>query len=107
VPAAAPLARLFAQGLVTQILNPKVALFAVALLPQFLDPSRPIAPQVALLGAVYIAIAVAVDSAYVLASAALARKLIGSRVAERRTAHASAATYIALGVATAVSGARA
>ncbi len=107
VPAAAPLGRLFAQGVVTQILNPKVALFAIALLPQFLDPSRPIAPQVAVLGIVYMAIAVTVDTGYVLASAALARRLLGSRVAQRRTARASAATYMALGVATAVSGAKA
>lgn len=107
VPAAAPLGRLFAQGLVTQILNPKVALFAIALLPQFLDPSEPIAPQVAVLGAVYMLIAVAVDTGYVLGSSALARKLLASRVAQRRTGQASAATYVALGVATAVSGARA
>ncbi|HZQ49951.1 MAG TPA: LysE family translocator [Candidatus Dormibacteraeota bacterium] len=107
VPAAAPLGRLFAQGVVTQLLNPKVALFTIALLPQFIDPTRPIAPQVAVLGAVYMAIAVTVDTAYVLASAALARRLLGSRAAQRRTARASAATYVALGVATAVSGAKA
>lgn len=107
VPGAAPLRRLYAQGVVTQILNPKVMVFFVAFLPQFLDPARPIAPQVALLGAVYIAIAVAVDTAYVIASSAVARRLMTSRAAQRRTTQASAATYVALGVATAISGARA
>lgn len=106
LPGKAPLGRLFAQGFLTQIVNPKVALFAVAFLPQFLDPSQPIGPQVALLGAVYMAVAVAVDTVYVMSSSALARRLLSSRVAQRRTGRASAATYVALGLATAASGAK-
>jgi threonine/homoserine/homoserine lactone efflux protein len=104
VPAPASLGRLFAQGVVTQVLNPKVMVFFVAFLPQFLDPSRAIGPQVAVLGVVYVAVAVAVDTAYVLASTAVARRLLSSRTAQRRTAQASAATYVALGVITAVEG---
>jgi threonine/homoserine/homoserine lactone efflux protein len=101
------LARLYAQGVVTQILNPKVMVFFVAFLPQFLDPKRPIAEQVAVLGVIYIAIAIAVDAAYVIASSAVAGRLLTSRIAQRRTAQASAAIFVALGVATAVSGAKA
>jgi threonine/homoserine/homoserine lactone efflux protein len=107
VPARAPVTRLFVQGMVTQLLNPKVAVFFVAFLPQFLDPARPIAPQVALLGAIYIAIAVTVDVAYVMASAGLARRLLKSPTGHRRTARASAATYVALGLATVAPGATA
>ena len=107
IPAAAPAVRLFAQGVVTQLLNPKVAVFFVAFLPQFLDASRPLAQQVAVLGVVYIAIALAVDVAYVLASSAVGGRLVGSVKAQRRTARASAATYVALGVVTAVEGVRA
>jgi threonine/homoserine/homoserine lactone efflux protein len=106
VPGAAPLGRLYAQGVVTQILNPKVMVFFIAFLPQFLDPARPIAQQVAVLGVVYISVAVAVDTVYVVASSAIAGRIVASRTAQRRTAQASAATYVALGVATAVSGAR-
>ena len=106
-PGAAPLARLFAQGVVTQLLNPKVSLFFIAFLPQFIDPSRPVAPQVAVLGAIYVGIALAVDTSYVLASSAVGGRLLRSRIAQRRTARASAATYVAMGVAAAVSGAKA
>jgi threonine/homoserine/homoserine lactone efflux protein len=102
----APLRLLFLQGVVTQLVNPKVAVFFVAFLPQFIDPSRPIAPQVAILGAVYVAVAIAVDVTYVLGTSALARRLLASPAAQRRTARASAATYVALGVATAAAGAK-
>ena len=37
---AQPLARVFAQGVLVNVLNPKVALFFLAFLPQFVDPSR-------------------------------------------------------------------
>jgi threonine/homoserine/homoserine lactone efflux protein len=49
--ASADLRRIFAQGAITNILNPKVALFFIALLPQFVDPARgSVALQVVLLG---------------------------------------------------------
>jgi threonine/homoserine/homoserine lactone efflux protein len=105
-PAPARLGSIFAQGVVTQVLNPKVAVFFVAFLPQFLNPSQPIAPQVALLGAVYIAIAIAVDTAYVLSAAAVARRFMESRLARRRMNRVSAATYAALGVAAIAIGAK-
>jgi homoserine/homoserine lactone efflux protein len=47
--------RAFRLGLTTQLANPKVILFFGALLPQFVDPSRPAAPQFAVLGATFVA----------------------------------------------------
>ena len=88
----------------TQLLNPKVAVFFVAFLPQFLDPARPVPAQVAALGAVYIAIAVAVDASYVLAASAISRRFLASRALQRRTGRLAAATYVALGVAAAATG---
>ena len=105
-PRPAPLRRIFAQGFITQILNPKVAVFFVAFLPQFLNTAQPIAPQVAVLGAVYIAIAIAIDATYVLAASAVSRRFTRSRAAQRNTSRVAAATYVALGVAAAATGVR-
>lgn len=103
-PDRANLGRTYGQGVITQLLNPKVAVFFVAFLPQFLDPALPIAPQVLALGAVYVAIAVAVDVTYVMTASALGRRFLRSEAARRRTGKASAATYVALGVTAAASG---
>ena len=102
----APLGRVFAQGFVTQLLNPKVAVFFVAFLPQFLNPAQPIATQVAVLGAVYIAIAIVVDATYVMSAAALSRRFIKSSVAQRRAGRLAAVSYVALGLAAAATGVR-
>jgi len=105
-PLPAPLVRIFLQGFVTQLLNPKVAVFFIAFLPQFLNTAQPIAPQVMVLGAVYIVIAIAVDATYVLAAAAVSRRFMRSPVAQVRTGRVAAATYVALGLAAAATGVR-
>lgn len=56
--------RAFQFGLTTQLANPKIILFFGALLPLFVDPSRPAAPQFVLLGATFIASDALVFAAY-------------------------------------------
>ena len=75
LPAAAP-EKLFRMGLLTSILNPKVALFYLALFPQFVDPARgSVLVQSLVLGATQIVIAVIGDMLFVLAAAGIARWL--------------------------------
>lgn len=45
--------RVFLQALMVNLLNPKVILFILAFLPQFVDPSRAILPQFLTLGVVF------------------------------------------------------
>lgn len=69
--------RLFLDGLLTQLSNPKAFVFFGALLPQFIDPQRPVALQVAGLGITSELIEFCVLLAYGLAAgraAILARK---------------------------------
>ena len=50
-----PVGRVFRQGLLVNLYNPKVILFILAFLPQFVEPARPILPQFLTLGAVFCA----------------------------------------------------
>jgi threonine/homoserine/homoserine lactone efflux protein len=65
----------FRNGLITNLLNPKAALFYIAILPVFMDPGLPATPQALSLAAIYVAIATAIHLAIVLL-AARARPLI-------------------------------
>ena len=99
--------RLFRQGLLVNALNPKVAVFFLAFLPQFVDPARgPVAAQVALLGLCFIAIAVVSDGVYALAAGGVGERLRRSIVVRRRLERTSGAVYLALGTAGALSGER-
>jgi threonine/homoserine/homoserine lactone efflux protein len=72
----APRWKLFRMGMLTSILNPKVALFYLALFPQFVQPSRgSVLLQSLVLGATQIVIAVVGDLMFVLSAAAIARWL--------------------------------
>lgn len=86
----------YGRGLVVQLLNPKVAVFFLAYFPQFIRPGGPVAPQVLLLGAVYLAIAVVTDACYVLLASWLAIRIARTERARRRRARISALTYFVL-----------
>nr|WP_287305565.1 LysE family transporter [Mesorhizobium sp.] len=72
VPAAgASFLRHFRRGLITNLLNPKAAIFFVAVLPKFVDPTQRQESQLLLLVAIYVGIATAVHAAVVLLASLL------------------------------------
>lgn len=60
--------RLFADGFVVQMSNPKALIFFTALLPQFIDPRYPVTGQIAILGATSVVIEFTVLSGYGMAA---------------------------------------
>jgi threonine/homoserine/homoserine lactone efflux protein len=65
--------RLFTMGLVTNLMNPKIAILYVSLLPQFLQPDRGrVLMQSLLLGLTQVAVSLAVNAAIVLTAASIA-----------------------------------
>jgi threonine/homoserine/homoserine lactone efflux protein len=100
--------RLYLRGLLVQLLNPKIAVFFLAFLPQFVDPSGgPVALQILLLGTIFTLLAVLSDGAYVLLAGAVGDRLRGGRLARRGLARLSGAIYVGLGVTAALSGSHA
>ncbi len=68
-----PARRLFTMGLATNLLNPKIAIMYMALIPQFVDPDRgALWLQSLSLGAVQITVALIIDALIVLGAAGLA-----------------------------------
>jgi threonine/homoserine/homoserine lactone efflux protein len=65
--------KLFAMGFLTSLLNPKVALLYLSMLPQFIDPALgSVFAQTLILGALQIAISVAVNSLIVFTAGSIA-----------------------------------
>lgn len=105
IPNAASLSRVFRDGFVVALLNPKTTLFFAAFLPQFLSPDAPPMFQGMALGALFVAIAAVTDSAYAFAAGAVAPKLRGS-VARGIGRRLGGGMFIGLGVFTALAESR-
>jgi len=70
--------RVFLQGIVVELLNPKTTLFFLSFLPQFIDPALgPALPQVLVLGAVYAAVSLPIDLMVAFGGGAVAAVLAG------------------------------
>ena len=105
VPVATPLKRVFRDGFVVALLNPKTTVFFAAFLPQFLNPNAPPMFQSMALGFLFVAIAAVTDSTYALAAGVVAPAL--RRAAARRIGRRlGGGVFIGLGVFTALVGSR-
>jgi threonine/homoserine/homoserine lactone efflux protein len=95
--------RLFTQGIVVNVLNPKTAIFFLAFLPQFVNPSRgPVALQIIVLGACFILLGIMSDGGYALLAGTLAGRIRRIRSARRRLDRASGVVYLGLGATAAL-----
>ncbi|MEL6529001.1 MAG: LysE family translocator [Pseudomonadota bacterium] len=65
--------RMFAKGFLVEFANPKALLYFAAVLPQFLDVSAPIAPQILIMGSTTLALDVLVYSVYAALGQTIAR----------------------------------
>jgi threonine/homoserine/homoserine lactone efflux protein len=84
-------------------LNPKTALFFVAFLPQFVDPSRgAIGGQMLFLGCIFVMLAVISDSMYALLAGTVGQWLKSSRSVLRAQRYVIGTVYITLGVTAAL-----
>lgn len=90
---------IFRQGVVTNVLNPKVALFFLAFLPQFVDPKRgPVSAQLILLGFLFNASGTLVNTVVALVSSGAGRwtkRHVGSSTLFKR---ATGLVFVGLGL---------
>ena len=97
--------RLFSQGVIVNVLNPKTALFFLAFLPQFVDPDAgPVAPQMLVLGTLLVCLGVLSDGTYALLAAGAGRRLRRGEASRRLLDRLSGGVFVALGVVAALAG---
>ncbi len=95
--------RIFRQGALIALLNPKVAIFFLAFLPQFVVPGAgPIWAQFFLHGVLIIAVAALIEPPLVIAGARIARALRNNRTIGKWLDRGLGALFVALGVRLAV-----
>ena len=101
------LSRIYSQGFVVNLFNPKTALFFFAFLPQFVNTSLTnVTLQMFLLGIMFVLMALITDSTYALVSSSLADKLNSNDNFARNQRYFTGLIYIGLGVLTAFTGSR-
>ena len=98
--------RIFADGFVVALLNPKTAIFFAAFLPQFLPEGTGPLQSIAL-GGIFVLIAATTDSCYALASGAVGPWLQRGSALRNAGRYVSGGAFIGLGLLAAITGQRA
>lgn len=100
-PVSRPTGRLFVDGVLISVLNPKIAIFFLAFLPQFVDPHAGSATlQILFLGISYVGLALLTDGAYALVASRLSQAFSRRVLQGPIPRYGSGAVYIGLGVST-------
>lgn len=91
--------RAFTQGVVVNTLNPKVALFFLSFLPQFIDPGRgPAWAQSLVLGTLFTLLGIVTDGAWALLASAVRGALLRGRAMPIIRRYVSGSMFVALGI---------
>jgi threonine/homoserine/homoserine lactone efflux protein len=97
--------RMFFQGMMVELLNPKTALFFFAFLPQFVDPHRgSIILQILLFGSMYVVLGLFSLSVYGFLAGTMAKWLKGNAGFQRIQRYVTGSIYIGLGLTAAFAG---
>lgn len=99
-PAPVSLGRIFRDGFLVALLNPKTAIFFAAFLPQFMNADSPAIVQSLILGSTFVAIAAVTDTAYALAAGSLAPVFARARGVRATGRYLTGGAFIGLGVYT-------
>ncbi|HLV75803.1 MAG TPA: LysE family translocator [Vulgatibacteraceae bacterium] len=95
-----PLRRVYLDGVLVNVLNPKVVLFFLAFLPQFVDRRAGAVPlQIALMGLMVVLFGLLSDIAYALAAGSIGTWLRARPAFRRRQRYATGLVYLGLGAA--------
>src|SRR5688572_25625543 len=101
------LSRIYSQGFVVNLFNPKTALFFFAFLPQFVNTSNAnITLQMFLLGIMFVVMGSVTDGCYAFVSSSIANQLKDNQGFARNERYFTGLIYIGLGVVTAFTGSR-
>jgi len=99
------LRKIFSQGVLVAAFNPKTALFFLAFLPQFVNPSKSAIPlQFFALGCIFVIMAIVTDGLYALLASTASLWLKGNRTFWRIERYIAGSVYIGLGLTAALSG---
>lgn len=96
--------RAFYQGITTEILNPKTALFFLAFIPQFVDPHGVVFVQFIVLGSISVLLNTTADLVVALLAGPIGQRLRTSARLRRRQRIATGSALIGLGAYVAASG---